>query len=122
MEKRTSLTIFSVVVQLIHRLTQTDISCTTTACLFFFPLLEHDLWIDLKSSWIINHNLPKPRFRRVIETQSRFWSALRFGKKLPDSFQDLKAQMGSIVKEKTSEDRKSVFTVQGRHPFSKACQ
>ena len=31
---------FFVVVQLIHRLTQTDISCTTTACLFFFPLLD----------------------------------------------------------------------------------
>ena len=28
-----------VVVQLIHRLTQADISCTTTASLFFFPLL-----------------------------------------------------------------------------------
>ena len=29
-----------VVVQLIHRLTQADISCTTTAYLFFFPLYE----------------------------------------------------------------------------------
>ena len=27
------------VVQLIHRLTQADISCTTSARLFFFPLL-----------------------------------------------------------------------------------
>ena len=30
---------FLVVVHLIHRLTQADISCTTTARLFFFPLL-----------------------------------------------------------------------------------
>ena len=30
---------FFVVVQLIHRLTKADISCTTTACLLFFPLL-----------------------------------------------------------------------------------
>ena len=29
---------FLVVVQLIHRLTRSDISCTTTARLFFFPL------------------------------------------------------------------------------------
>ena len=42
---------------------------------------------------------------------ARFWSALCFGKKLPDSFQDLKAQMGSIVKKQT-EVRKSVFTVE----------
>ena len=42
---------------------------------------------------------------------ARFWSALCFGKKLPDSFQDLKAQMGSIVKKHT-EVRKSVFTVE----------
>ena len=35
-EKRTSLAI----VQLIHRPTQADISCTTTARLFFFPLLD----------------------------------------------------------------------------------
>ena len=33
---------FFIVVQLIHRLTQADISCTTTARLFFFPLLEED--------------------------------------------------------------------------------
>ena len=40
--KRTSLAIhFLVVVQLIHRLAQADISCTTTARLFFFPLLAH---------------------------------------------------------------------------------
>ena len=62
---------------------------------------------------------PKPSavesIRRVVETQSRFWSALRFGKKLPDSFQDLKAQMGSIVKEKKPADRKSVYTVQEVH-------
>ena len=32
-----------VVVQLIHRLTQADISCTTTARLFSFPLLDHQL-------------------------------------------------------------------------------
>ena len=31
-----------VVVQLIHRLMQADISCTTTARLFFFPLLGHN--------------------------------------------------------------------------------
>ena len=30
---------FFVVVQLIHRLTKADISCTTTAHMFFFPLL-----------------------------------------------------------------------------------
>ena len=35
MEKRASLAIF----QLIHRLMQADISCTTTACLVSFPLL-----------------------------------------------------------------------------------
>ena len=62
---------------------------------------------------------PKPSavesIRRVVETQSRFWSALRFGKKLPDSFQDLKAQMGSVVKEKKPADRRSVFTVQEVH-------
>ena len=61
---------------------------------------------------------PKPSavesIRRVVETQSRFWSALRFGRKLPDSFQDLKAQMGSVVKEKPA-DRRSVFTVQEVH-------
>ena len=32
---------FLVGLQLIHRLTQADISCTTTARLFFFPLLAH---------------------------------------------------------------------------------
>ena len=32
---------FFVFVQLIHRLTQVDISCTTAALLFFFPLLGH---------------------------------------------------------------------------------
>ena len=32
-----------VVVQLIHRLTQADISCTTTPRLFFFPLLVNNL-------------------------------------------------------------------------------
>ena len=37
MEKRTSL----VIVQLIHRLMQTDIRCTTTARLFYFPLLVY---------------------------------------------------------------------------------
>ena len=62
---------------------------------------------------------PKPSavesIRRVVETQSRFWSGLRFGKKLPDSFQDLKAQMGSVVKEKKPADRRSVFTVQEVH-------
>ena len=42
MVKRTSLAIFLVVVQLIHRLTQSDISCTTTARLFFFPQLEDE--------------------------------------------------------------------------------
>ena len=41
-EKRTGLAIFVVVVvQLIHRLTQVDISFTTTAHLFFFPQLGH---------------------------------------------------------------------------------
>ena len=40
-EKRTSLAIFVVVVQLIHRLTQADISCTTMARLIFFPLLAY---------------------------------------------------------------------------------
>ena len=39
-EKRTSFALFVVVVQLIHRLTQADISCKTTARLFFFPLLD----------------------------------------------------------------------------------
>ena len=34
---------FLVVVQLIHRLTQADISCTTTPRLFFFPLLVNNL-------------------------------------------------------------------------------
>ena len=34
---------FLVVVQLIHRLTQADISCTTKARLFFFPLLVHHI-------------------------------------------------------------------------------
>ena len=40
--KRNKFVHFLVVVQLIHRLTQADIrfSCTTTARLFFFPLLE----------------------------------------------------------------------------------
>ena len=39
---------FFVVVQLIHRLTQADISCTTTACLFFFTLLDYitPFWIS----------------------------------------------------------------------------
>ena len=32
---------FLVIVQLIHRLTHADITCTTTACLFFFPLLGY---------------------------------------------------------------------------------
>ena len=48
--------------------------------------------------------------RDTAELLARFWSALCFGKKLPDSFEDLKAQMGSIVKKK--EVRKSVFTVE----------
>jgi histone deacetylase 6 len=46
--------------------------------------------------------------RRVSSAHSRFWSSLRFAKKLPGSFQDLKAQMGSIVKKK---DSKLLFTV-----------
>ena len=33
---------FLVIVQLIHRLTQADITCTTTARLFFFPLLAYE--------------------------------------------------------------------------------
>ena len=42
-EKTTGLTIsLLVVVQLIHRLTQADISFTKTAPLFFFPLLGYD--------------------------------------------------------------------------------
>ena len=40
---------FLVVVQLIHGLTQAHNNCTTTACLFFFPLLDHNnvlfLWL-----------------------------------------------------------------------------
>ena len=39
--KRTSLAIFVVVAQLIHRLAQADISCTTTARLFFIPPLVY---------------------------------------------------------------------------------
>ena len=35
---------FFIVVQLIHRLTQVDISCTITASLFFFPLLGYDVF------------------------------------------------------------------------------
>ena len=38
---------FVVVVQLVHRLMQADISCTTTARLFFFPLLaDYHAYLD----------------------------------------------------------------------------
>ena len=37
---------FFVVVQLIHRLTQADISCTTMAHMFFFPLLADERELD----------------------------------------------------------------------------
>ena len=40
--KKNKIGHFLVVVQLIHRLIQADISCTTTACLFFFPLLARE--------------------------------------------------------------------------------
>ena len=43
---------FYVVLQLIHRLTQADISCTTTASLFFFPLLD-----DMTIFWLSNFNI-----------------------------------------------------------------
>ena len=36
---------FLVFVQLIHRMTQTDISCTTTGRFFFFPLLVDEWWL-----------------------------------------------------------------------------
>ena len=39
-EKRTKFSHLLVVVQLIHRLTQADISCTTMLRLFFFPRLD----------------------------------------------------------------------------------
>ncbi len=55
---------------------------------------------------------PKPSavqsIRNVVATHSKYWSSLAFGKKLPNSFEDLKAQMGSIVKKK---DRQSYFAV-----------
>ena len=37
--------LFLVVVQLIHSLMQADISCSTTARLFFFPLLANTKWV-----------------------------------------------------------------------------
>ena len=42
-----------VVVQLIHRLMQADISCTTTAHLFFFPLLVRDYVIGILLSFLL---------------------------------------------------------------------
>ena len=42
-EKKNKFGHFLVVVQLIHRLTQADISCTTTVRLFFFPLVDGTL-------------------------------------------------------------------------------
>ena len=41
---------FVVVVQLIHRLTQAEISCTTMARMFFIPLLAHNTGGSARSS------------------------------------------------------------------------
>ena len=40
---------FLVVVKLIHRLTKADISCTTTASLLLYPLLENE------KNWLKKH-------------------------------------------------------------------
>ena len=46
---------FVVGVQLIHRLMQADINCTTIACLFFFPLLGYRIGMTVTlSNW--SHN------------------------------------------------------------------
>ena len=43
---------FFIVVQLIHRLTQEDISCTTMGHLFFFPLLVHTCFsVEVALPW-----------------------------------------------------------------------
>ena len=59
---------FLVVVQLSHRLMQADISCTTTARMFFFPLLGKKASLESRvegqiSQTIFSHLLPLSRRR-----------------------------------------------------------
>ena len=58
--KKNTFCHFVVVVQLIHRLTQADISCTTPARLFFFPLLANYTTGIYRLSWANADLSPNP--------------------------------------------------------------